>query len=69
MFILVLVWLEKYCNNALSGDDLALLFQVQVVLFSLRSFDIAEISTLFQCGLLVFCCLFCFIFLFFCLYV
>lgn len=35
MFILVLVWLEKYCNNALSGDDLILLFQVQAVDFCL----------------------------------
>lgn len=26
MFILFLVWLEKYYNNALSGDDLMLLF-------------------------------------------
>jgi len=35
MFILVLVWLEKYYNNALSGDDLILLFQVPPIDFCL----------------------------------
>lgn len=35
MFILVLVWLEKYYNSSLSGDDLILLFQVQAADFCL----------------------------------